>query len=356
MLCRILEKTRTADGETFNRDNGEVPWPPSPSERQLWRPNQCAYCFMTNCLFEEPWWLDAVAPGEWNAVKIERGGQVVARLPYVRRRRYGLTLITQPPLTQTLGPWVRAGEGKYSSQLSDQHDLMSQLVAQAPTGDIFAQTLSPLVMNFLPFHWQNFKTSIRCTYRIESMVDQDAIWADLTEKCRNTIRKAKKVVVVRDDLGVQQFYEVVAQTWARQNLRPPFSCELLSRLHAACVARNSGRIFHAVDSEGRIHAAIFMVWDHRTAYYLVGGGNPGLRNSGAHSLLIWEAIRFTSTLSKVFDFEGSMNPAIEHFCRSFGAKQTPLVHVRKISRRMAALSALKELLEVLTGKHFRWFF
>ena len=34
----------------------------------------------TNSLFEQPWWLDAVAPGAWGAVEVSRDGRVVARL------------------------------------------------------------------------------------------------------------------------------------------------------------------------------------------------------------------------------------------------------------------------------------
>ena len=37
----------------------------------------------TNCIFEEPWWLDIVAPGEWHEATVEENGKVIARLPYV---------------------------------------------------------------------------------------------------------------------------------------------------------------------------------------------------------------------------------------------------------------------------------
>src|SRR5690349_7234170 len=55
--------------------------------------------------FEQPWWLDAVAPGSWGEVVVERQGEPVARLPYVRKRKLGLTVLTQPPLTRFVGPW-----------------------------------------------------------------------------------------------------------------------------------------------------------------------------------------------------------------------------------------------------------
>ncbi len=57
-------------------------------------------------IFFQAWWLDAVAPGSWGEVVIEKGGKIHARLPYVLQRKHGLTLLTMPPLTQTFDPWL----------------------------------------------------------------------------------------------------------------------------------------------------------------------------------------------------------------------------------------------------------
>ena len=46
-----------------------------------------------NSIFEQPWWLDVVAPGRWSAAEVRRDDKVVARLPYVQRRRLGLNTI-----------------------------------------------------------------------------------------------------------------------------------------------------------------------------------------------------------------------------------------------------------------------
>src|SRR5258708_7195479 len=115
-------------------------------------PAQAASGF-TNCLFEEPWWLDAVAPNAWDAVTVVRGGQVVARLPYVLRRRYGLLLLGHPPLTQTLGPWMALSAEKYATRLAEEKALASELIQCLPRCDLFAQNFSPAITNPLPFYW-----------------------------------------------------------------------------------------------------------------------------------------------------------------------------------------------------------
>ena len=67
-----------------------------------------------HALFQQPWWLDAVAPGAWDAAIVTKDGEIVGRLPYVRMRRFGLTILGQPLLTQFLGPWIKPGTGKSS--------------------------------------------------------------------------------------------------------------------------------------------------------------------------------------------------------------------------------------------------
>ena len=66
----------------------------------------------SNAIFQQPWWLDAVAPGQWGEVTCEEGGRVVARLPYVVRGRPRFRVLTQSSLTQTLGPWIEATDAK----------------------------------------------------------------------------------------------------------------------------------------------------------------------------------------------------------------------------------------------------
>ena len=59
-------------------------------------------------LFQQAWWLDATGGEEgWDVAIVERGGEVHAAMPYVAQKRLGFTIISQPELTQFLGPWTR---------------------------------------------------------------------------------------------------------------------------------------------------------------------------------------------------------------------------------------------------------
>jgi hypothetical protein len=300
-----------------------------------------------NSIFQQPWWLEVVAPGQWGEVVVKRGEEVAARMPYVIKKKYGLTALTMPPLTQTLGPWLRPSKAKYARRISEQKQLMNELIEQLPEVDYFCQNFSPFITNWLPFYWAGFEQTTRYTYRIEDLSDLEKVWQGFLDNIRTDIRKAEKKIVVRSDLGLDQFLRVNALTFNRQGMQVPYTPELIRNIDNACEIHNARRMFFAEDAKGQIHAVLYLIWDSNTAFYLMGGGDPDLRNSGATSLLMWEAIKFASTVSKVFDFEGSMIESVERFFRSFGGIQTPYYQITKMSRRMRMAYHGRELVKAI---------
>ncbi len=284
-----------------------------------------------NSIFQQPWWLEAVAPGQWGEVSCEQDGKVVARLPYVVRGRPPLRLLTQSSLTQTLGPWVQPSDAKPARALAREHELLSELEARLPSSCAFAQQFSPAMPNALPFHWAGYRLDVRYTYRLEGLRSTDALWDGLRDNVRREIRKARRSVEVVDDLGPGQFYDVLSQTYARQKIRTPHSLAEVERLEAACARHGAGTMLFARDDAGQVHAVAWVVWDRRAAYYLLAGAEPQLRTSGASSLLVWEAIMRARAVTDVFDFHGSMLQPVERFFRAFGARQTPYLNVTRMS-------------------------
>ena len=304
----------------------------------------------TNTLFEQPWWLDAVAPNAWDAVQVSSGDQVVARLAYVAKNKRGLTALSMPPLTLTLGPWLAPSRAKYANQLGQQKELMTSLIEQLPPCDYFSQYFHHSVTNWLPFYWQGFEQTTRYTYVIEALDDLERVWSQFQNSVRGHIRKAQKQLAVRTDLDIERFLDINALTFKRQGLDVPYSREVVRRLDTACSKHQARRMFFAEDAQGRIHAVRYIVWDRKSTYSLMGGADPELRNSGAESLLMWEAIRCAATMAKRFDFAGSMIEPVERFNRAFGGVQTPYSHVTRFSRRMQFLLAGREMVGALLDR------
>jgi hypothetical protein len=333
-----------------------APWTPY-AVSQASQPDNLAEAYGP---FQQPWWLDAVAPGEWDEVRVEREGKLFARLPFMIKRKFGLTALTQPPLTPFLGPWLSQASGKYAGQLTRQKELLSQLIAQLPRYDVCRIQLASELTNCLPFYWAGFTATAAYTYRVPDLSDEDALWAEMDTAERTKIRKIRSELVVRTDLGIDAVLNLQEPTFARHGWVMP-DRNLYYRVDEACRARRCCQDFVVQDAKGRNHAAQYIVWDERCAYAVAGGLNHDLaRDSGpqfagrsrssAGSLVRWESIRFAGRVTKTYDFVGSSFEPVERVFRTLGARQTICLCVSKLNRTARALSAARELALSLTGR------
>ena len=250
-------------------------------------------------------------------------------------------MLTQPRLTQTLGPWIEPSQAKRANALSDEIELLTRLEAALPEATAFHQHFSPSMMNALPFYWAGYRLEVRYTYRLEGLGSEEALWAGLRGNVRREIRKARARVQVHADLGIDRLHAVWTKTFARQGLPAPVSLARLARLDAACEAHSARAMLFAVDEASRVHAVAYVVWDKCATYYLLGGADPDLRTSGASSLLLWESIMRARTLTDVFDFEGSMVMPVERFFRAFGGRQVAYLAVSRASVLGRAVLAIR---------------
>jgi lipid II:glycine glycyltransferase (peptidoglycan interpeptide bridge formation enzyme) len=302
-------------------------------------------------LFSQAWWLDIVAgKNNWDVVIIERDKEIIASMPFVLSKSKGLIFLTQPKLTQSLGPWFKKSKCKYAKKLSLEKDLMNELIDKLPEFDSFYQNWNHNITNWLPFFWKGFTQTTRYTYILPLISDSEKLWEGLQENIRTDIKKAKNKykLIIQSDLPISDFIKLQQKTFKRQNIAMPIPLDLIERLDQECSNRNIRKMMIAVDEMGRHHAGIYIVWNHQSAYYLMSGGDPELRNSGATSYLLWEAIKFTSSVTNSFDFEGSMIEPVERFFRAFGARQTPYFSISKInSRRLRIKTKIGELISCL---------
>lgn len=302
-----------------------------------------------NSIFEQPWWLDAVAPEQWDAVEIEKDGKIIARLPYVKMKHFGNKLLGMPSFTQTLGYWVEDTGAKNSRKYARQKDLITELITKLPPKYCVDLALDHSCNYLFPFKWNGFNLQIAYSYRLEDIHDMDLLWRNLGDNIRTDIKKAQKVVTIEDNHSIDDLILMYNKTFNRQGRKISDHRELLHRLDSALVVNKARKLLCAIDENRRIHAAAYFVYDSKCCYYLIGGGDPELRSSGATSLLLWEGIKFASTVSETFDFEGSMIEPIERFFRAFGGIPTPYWRVTKFNTILSFADFMKPKIKKMIG-------
>ncbi|MBI1770578.1 MAG: GNAT family N-acetyltransferase [Bacteroidetes bacterium] len=290
-------------------------------------------------LFLNDWWMDAVCGDSWDVALVQNGDEVIGALPYLKARRFGFRLLNMPKLTSFLGPVFKYPEGqKYVSKLSYEMEIMEKLIEQIPSFDLFRQSFHYSIANWLPFYWKGYEQTTRYTYLLD-LDNLNHVFVELKSSVRGKIRKAEGIVTVQHSRPLEDFYNVFCMTFERQKIKPPIDLVYLKKIDDALSKRNQRKIFYAVDKDGKVHSALYLIWDNHSSYVHMVGENPQLRNSGAGILLIWKAIEYTRNEIKLttFDFLGSMIESVEPVRLSFGAKQVPYFQIKKVNSRIMKL-------------------
>ena len=278
-----------------------------------------------NNIFEQPWWLDMVAPGCWKELLVrDTSNNVIARQVVV----YKKMRIYMPHHTQTLGIWVADSEkGDYGAQKRIIQELNDQIKSYKRVW----MNLAPENDYVLPYRWLGYSIEPLFTYRIDDLTNLDRLYQGFNKTAKKNIKSAKNKVAISYETDVSELWDMLNKTFEAQNRRNPMRRDLIEKIVTQCDKNNSGKYISAKDNEGNVHSCAYFVYDGNVCYYLFGATDPEFRSSGAQSLVLWEGIQFASKHSKSFDFEGSMIEGIENFFRQFNSKCVVYYGIRKNS-------------------------
>lgn len=281
-------------------------------------------------LFSRDWWLDIVCGEDnWDALLINSEKGIIAAMPFYTPKG---NVVTMPFYTQTMGPWLQKApsDTKPVSVLSQRQTWLKFFANHFKAYGSFLQHFHYDITDWLPFYWEGFLQTTRYTYVLENIGNPQLLWEQMATNIRRNIQKAEKRynLTVRRGVSADELLRMQNYSFKRQQLKPK-GTKTLRKLIERSKERGQGDVWGAYEPDGKLHAAVFIAWQSSSAYYIAGGSDPALRESGAHSLLLWKAIQDVAAYSQVFDFEGSMLVGVERFFREFGAKQLPYFAISK---------------------------
>ena len=254
-----------------------------------------------------------------------------------------------PMLTQTAGiRIIYPEEQKTESRLVYDKEIINKLLDKLPDVPIFRQNFHYSFTNWQSLCWRGFNQTTCYTYVIEDLSDLETVFKNFSKTAKKNIRKAEKTVEVYNDGNIEDFCKINKKIFERQGISYPYSLDFLKRIDDACSKNNSRKIFYAKDETGKIYSAIYIIWDAESAYLLMSGSETKLRNYNCKTLLVWEAIKYASKVTKRFDFEGSMIERIAEYNRQFGAVPKPYHY---IFREDPWITKISHLYNFLTGRH-----
>ncbi|MFH1370571.1 MAG: GNAT family N-acetyltransferase [Planctomycetota bacterium] len=308
-------------------------------------PQGCVSCYS--------WWLKTVCKDGFDLLVLRKEENIVAGVPLI----YSSPLSKRFISGRGLSPFqaimlAKTQKEKYSESLSEEMKILKNIISQIPTGTRVQFNCHPNFTNWLPFFWAGFNQTTGYTYICENIKHPDIIWGGLRSNIRTDINKAKKLglnVAYESDFGI--FWDIILKTYKRQGRRPSFTRNYLESIYNVSYSHNAGKIIIAYDQNKVPYAGLFYVWTKNTAYFIISGADPKLRNVGASSFIYWEGILGAAKVADRVNFCGSVMPAIECVLRGFGAIQTPCFQITK-NTLPVFFKVLYEL-RVMAGKLLR---
>ncbi|HEX5006842.1 MAG TPA: hypothetical protein VFV70_06995 [Hyphomonadaceae bacterium] len=269
----------------------------------------------STAVFEEDWWLDAVAPGAWDRVTVEWDGRVVGDMAFHLTRRWGLRYICPPHLTRTMSPRLYTTSSKAATRAEHSQIIVKQLLDKLPRYDRFERALQPGCPSTQGFVHANLAVVHLFTFRSKPGEAAEAMLAQADAETRRVVTKARRECEVERSLDFDRFIRLHHQSYGEGT---------------TVAYKTAARMFEAASSRGRAEiafvkrggeddtSAVVLVWDASTVYAWLHARSFASKYSGASRLAFYEAMRTAERLGLVLDLDGYVRPSVGTFLTKFG--------------------------------------
>jgi lipid II:glycine glycyltransferase (peptidoglycan interpeptide bridge formation enzyme) len=244
--------------------------------------------------------------------------------PFYIEKKTGFSFIRNPHLT----PYSAFLFSSESIAIEKQHIMMTEVLKLLPQVDVFEIDVMPSLGT--EFKNNEYEISFKRTNYL-SLTNKEVLFKNFKSPLQRQIKKANKSLhyVYKDDINL--LFDLYQKTFAKNSLTVPIPLSAFEQIWVVCKQEKCGELLFCQDNNNNIHAALFLVYDKKTAYYLAGGTDAVFYGSGAMSGLMWHAIEKSILLEKTFfDFEGSMIDSVNKFFSNFSPTEINYLNLKKI--------------------------
>ncbi|MFL9960027.1 GNAT family N-acetyltransferase [Paraburkholderia sediminicola] len=302
---------------------------PAPPPRRVLTPSNLILD-RERSIFHETWWLDIASGGRWTLATVEESGTIVGEMPYYVSRKGVWRACVNPPLTRTLGPLIVDSGQSPMAEFQHRVSVTTKLIEQIPRVDRFFQVFDPRIRDAVAFSLNGYNVSLGFTFRISCEQTREEAWRRIRKYTRNLIVKAEQELTVKTVPSADDFLNFYNANLADRKQRNAYGTQVMGDLVKAFIYRNAGTIIGAYSTDGVMVAAVGLVWDSRTMYYLLTT-RAQEAHSGSISLLIWNAIQIAIQRKLVLDLDGIASPSIYRFLSSFGGSLDQRIEAERMT-------------------------
>jgi hypothetical protein len=266
----------------------------------------------------------------------------LGRLPYLKFRQRGLSVVGHPTLTPFLGPAINDGAGSSAHRFMRRLAITRALIALLPPASLHYVKCHREVEDIIAFQMEYFSTAVQFTHEFRGR-STDEIWRGMRRKTRSDIRRAEQNLSCLTSLDAADFISFYIENLQRRQTTSSIDLRLCRQLIDASIVRDRGRLYAAFDNNHELHAAAFCAWDGKTSYYLMSTRRPN-RGNLASSLVLWRAICEAVEGGRCFDMAGVSSDGTVEFYAGFGGAISPRFIARRDSKLGAGLRGVFQLM------------
>lgn len=289
------------------------------------------FCLDTGAVFSSAEWINNYSSKLIFCGIFNNGTRMVAAFYYFCDKFWGIPYLHCPPYSPYNGFVATLSSKNYASQKGEMKRIMGEIASyfeKRSSKSIVKIAFPPECVDMQAFVWHKFKVIPNYTYEIllsQSIAD---ILAKMTTERRNDIKKAiKDGVTVEKSNDYNLVKILVEKSFDRKSMS--VNQQYLEKILFEFANNENSFTFISYMNNDPI-ACTFCIFDHHTAYYLLGGYDTNKKHSGAVALALWNAIQYSKSLNlHTFDFEGSMIVPVEKYFRGFGGDITPYFVINK---------------------------
>jgi hypothetical protein len=275
-------------------------------------------------LYGFSWFLDIVAD-DWNAL-VESDYERV--FPLVTRKKFNLSYIYQPFFTQQLGLYSK-------SHLNS--GILSEFIHYIPS---YYRWIEINLNTHNKADEREFKLIPQRNHELDLINSYDKVRDGYSENLVRNLKKAgRSGLSLHKNLRPEEIISIFRLNRGKEirHLHEK-DYQRLNRIAYTCLHKGMAEVRGVYNPQNELVAGAFFIIANRKAVFLFSGLTEMGRNSGAMPFLIDSYIRDHTGKHLTFDFDGSNDPNLARFYKSFGSKE--LTYKRLIVNRLPVTLSL----------------
>ena len=270
--------------------------------------------------FLHPWWMETVCPNQWDVELVQDGEDVLAVMPYMMDRRWGMSILRTPVFTPHSGPWLKPSQReKYHHIRAEQDQLMRKLCKQLPNHQRADFKLDDQLDSALSFVWSGFEEWVGYTHLLD-IVSTEEVGQNFNRTNRKQIAQPEYEVL---NISIDECVDFIRANNSNYN---EDECEALSRIGRAASLKNM-LVALSARKEDKDSAVLMGIRERGRIYLLASAVDTSGQANMAFTELIWHVVQFEG-LCRI-DFMGSMDQKVANVFRGLGARPVRYSRLRK---------------------------